>query len=327
MLRNIRRGKYLLHATLAASVAALMATAAAAAGPEYKIVSTIAVKDSQPAKALLIDAQGRKLYVAGTNLIEVFDVDSGQRVGEIAIPGDVAGLALAPALGRGFASSASGNRVIAFDLASLSQVGAATVGGGPRDLTYDSKSNRLFVTGAGGILTALDAASLKPAGKLSLGGDLRDAETDGRGHLFIADKANKSLRTIDTVSLRSLGDMPVWPGGGPTSLVNDEKERRIYVTTDNGRMVIMDPDSGQMIGYVPIGTGEGGMAVNFLPARFARMFVPTADGKLTILQNAKLTASVESAPAVSIKGIAVASDPKTGRVFLPGDAQIIVMGQ
>ncbi len=320
------RGKPLLLAALAAS-AAVSAATAAAAGPEYKIVSTIAVKDNQPAGVLQVDAQARRLYVGGNGVIEIFDVDSGQRIGEIAVPGPVAGLTLAPAIGKGFASTATGNRVIAFDLASLSQVGSATVAGAPRDLAYDAKSNRLFVASAGGILTALDAASLKPAGKLALGGDLRDAESDGRGHLFVADKAGKSLRTIDTVALRSLGDMPVWPGGGPTSLVNDEKERRIYVTTDNGRMIIMDPDSGQMIGYVPIGTGEGGMAVNFMPGRFARMFVPTADGKLTILQNAKLTASVESAPAVSIKGIAVASDPKTGRVFLPGDAQIIVMGQ
>lgn len=312
---------------LAAVAAIAVTTATMAAGPEYKVVSTLALKSSQPSEALQFDASARRLYAASNGMIEVFDVDTGQRVGEVAVPGDVSGIAVVPAIGKGFASSASGNRVLAFDLATLRSTGTVSVAASPRDLAYDSKSNRLFVASAGGILTALDAATLKPAGKLSLGGELRDAEADGRGHLFIADRAGKSLRTVDTMSLRALGDMPVWPGGGPTSLVNDEKERRIYVATDNGRMVIMDPDSGQMIGYVPIGTGEGGMAVNFMPNRFARMFVPTADGKLTILQNAKLTASFESMPAVTVKGIAVASDPKTGRVFLPGDASIIVMGQ
>lgn len=308
-------------------IAAAAIASAAGAATTFKPVSMIDLKEGQRIEALRLDAEARRLYVAGSGAVDVFNIDDGSRAGQLAIAGAVGDVVTVPDLGKGFAAATDASQIIIFDLATMTQTASVKLSSQPRSLSYDAKSGRLFATTVNGTLFAIEPKSGRVVGLLALGGDLRGSVTDGRGNLFIADKQAKALHVIATERLASLGQLPVWPGGGPTALVNDEKERRIYVATDNGRMVIMDPDSGQMIGYVPIGQGESGMAVNFLPARFARMFVPTADGKLTVLQNAKLTASVESVQQISVKGTAVASDPKTNRAFVAGDGQVIVLGQ
>lgn len=313
--------------TSAILLAAASMPSQVSAATTFKPVGAINLPQGQQVKTMSIDPEARRLYVASNGTVMAFDADDSSPVGTLAVAGRVGDVVTIAELGKGFVAATDAEQVVLFDLATLKQTGRIKLPAKPRSLSYDRKTGRLFAATDNGSLVAIDPRTGKIAGTLSLGGDLRASAADGRGHLFIADKTAKALHVVDTTQLKSLGQMPTWPGGGPTALVNDEKERRIYVTTDNGRMVIMDPDMGQMIGYVPIGQGEGGMAVNFMPGRFARMFVPTADGKLTVLQNVKLTASVESIPQVTVKGTAVASDSNTHRVYVAGDGQVIVLGQ
>ena len=221
-----------------------------------------------------LDSAARRLYAVRQGGVDIYNVDDGSLVGELAIAGEFGDILLVPALGKAFATAVAARQIIIFDLDTLKRIGTAPLPEKPRSISYDSKSGRLFVTSiTGGALAAIDAKTGRLVGSLTLGGDLRDSVADGRGHLFVADKDAKAIHVVDTARLASLGQVSVWPGGGPTALINDEKERRIYVATDNGRMVIIDPDQGQMVGYVPIGEGDAGMAANFLPARLTRMFV------------------------------------------------------
>ncbi|KAF1685369.1 hypothetical protein B1992_12620 [Pseudoxanthomonas broegbernensis] len=309
---------------------ALALVPAPAAAQDYKVVSTLRSEGPGRVQALQVDAAARRLYAGRRGGIDVYDIDSGRKTGAVAIEGDVGGLALAPDLRRGYATSVDHGTVSIFDLDGLGTVGTVPSGGTePRELEYDAKAGVLYVSNSrSGQLAALDARSGAAKGALSLGGRPRQASADGRGNLFVADEARDVLHVVDTASLSSLGTISVWPGKAPVALVNDVKERRIYVATGNGKMIVVDPDPGQMLSVVDTeGTAAAGIAIQYAPARLVRLYMPNADGTLDVVQNAKLTPSLEASVPRVAGGTAVAFDEKTGHAFVAGPEGIQVIGK
>jgi len=308
-------------------LAAALAPATAQA-QEYKVLGTLSGDAAAPAQALKVDEAGRRLYAGRQGGIDVFDIDSGERKGTVAVNGAVGGIALAPELGRGYASSVEGGSVVVFDLQSLAVLQTVRSGGSePRELEYDPARGVVYVSNAGQ-LVVLDASNGASRGALKLGARLRGASADGRGNLFVADEAKDVLHVVDTAKLAPLGTIPVWPGKAPTAMANDVKERRIYVATGNGKMIVVDPDPGQMLGVVETGgKGAASVAIQYAPARLVRLFMPNADGTLDVVQNAKLTPSLEASKAGMGGGSAAAFDGRSGRAFVSGANGVLVIGK
>ena len=319
-------------AIAAAIVAAFPAFAAepvaGSNAPAYKVASTIKTDAQGAVQALRVDSAARRLYVARQGVLEVIDLDSGSRSGQVAVPGTVSAIALAPDLNRGFATSSSDNAVVMFDLKTLQPIKTVKSNGSePAGIEYEPKTKRVFVSHLkGGKLSVLAADSGEVTGTVALGGKLRGVTADTRDNVYIADEELNAVHVVGARDLKAKGQMSTWPASKPTAVTVDDKERRIYVATASGRMVVIDPDIGQMVGYVPTGAGDGGIAAQFEPKRFVRLFVPTADGQLTVVQNAKLTASVESTlkPA-GARGTAVAVDGKSGKAYLASASDILVL--
>ncbi|HEY1399714.1 hypothetical protein [Roseateles sp.] len=319
-------------ALLAASHPARAADAPATAGGKtaYKVATTIKTDGQGDILAIRADTDGRRLYVARKGAVEVIDLDAGNKIGQVTVGGQVSAIALSPETGRGYATSTGENTVTMFDLKSLQALKTVkSTGEAPGAIEFEPKSKRLFVSHQkGGKLVAMSPDTLAVAGSATLGDRLRGITADSRGNLFVADEAQDALHVLDTTTLKSRGLISVWPASKPTALVNDDRERRIYTATASGRMVVIDPDIGQMVGYVPIGKGDGGIAAQFAPNRFVRLFVPTADGQLTVVQNAKLTATVESTlPSAGVKGSGVAIDGKSGKAYVANSGDILVLAK
>jgi DNA-binding beta-propeller fold protein YncE len=317
---------------IAAATLALTSPAAAAdlKADSYKVMTTIKSDAQGPVLALRADTAARRLYVARQGVLEAIDMDSGSRAAKLAVPGAVSAIALAPDLNRGFAASASDNSVLVFDLKTLQLLKTVKSGGTePAGIEYDPRTKRVFVSHRkGGTLGVLAADSGEVVGSVALGGKLRGVAADTRYGIYVADEERNGLHVVDARELKVKGLISTWPATKPTSLTVDDKERRIYTATASGRMVVIDPDIGQMVGYVPIGAGEGGIAAQFLPNRFVRLFVPTADGQLTVVANAKLTATVESTvKPEATPGTAVAVDGKSGKAFLANANEILVLSK
>lgn len=310
--------------------AALVPGMAMAADPAYKVAATWQVEGNGQVQALQVDAAARRLYAGRAGGVDVYDIDRGEKTGSVAVEGSVGGLALAPDLRRGYATSPERGTVVVFDLDSLATVRSVPSGGSePRELEYDPKAGAVYVSNAkSGQLVSLDARSGAKKGAVALGGRLRQASADGRGHLFVADEARDALHVIDTASLKPLGTISVWPGKAPVAVANDVKERRLYVATGNGKMIVVDPDPGQMLSVVDTtGTGASGIAIQYAPARLVRLYMPNADGTLDVVQNAKLTPSLEASVPKAAGGTAAAFDEKTGRAFVAGANGIQVIGK
>lgn len=312
------------------AVQAADAPAAAGGGENYKVVANIKTDAQGEIRALDVDTAARRLYVGREGAVEVVNLDTDKKVGQVAVRGSASGIAIASDLQRAYITSAADGSITIIDLSNLQVVKTVkSTGTRPTAVEYVPSAKRVYVVNEGdGKVTALAADTGAVVGTANLGGKLRGIGSDTRGDVFIADAERHVLHVLNTGSLASRGSIATWPATEPTSLTVDDKERRLYVATASGRMVVLDPDIGQMVGYVSTGKGASGIAAQYGANRFVRLFVPSADGALTVVKNPKLTASVESKLASSgAKGMAVAVDGKSGRAFLAGATDVLVLNK
>ena len=100
-------------------------------------------------------------------------------VGQITQTDGVHGVAVAPALGRGWTSNGADNSVTVFDLNTLAPINYIPVGTRPDCIVYDPATKRVFTFNGGSHdATAIDAVSREGPGDSAAG---RQAGVRGRG--------------------------------------------------------------------------------------------------------------------------------------------------
>src|SRR5579862_8954537 len=152
----------------------------------YHLLKTIPVPGDGSFDYLTVDNAARRVYVSHGAQVEVLDADSGAIVGKIPDTKGVHGIAIAPALGRGFTSNGQADSVTIFDPKTLAVLGSVETGKKPDAIIYDDATRRVFAfNGDGKSTTAIDAASGKVAGTIDLGGGPEFAAADGAGHVFV----------------------------------------------------------------------------------------------------------------------------------------------
>src|SRR5512135_2481765 len=105
--------------------------AAALPAPGFHLLKSIPVAGQGGWDYLTLDADGRRLFVTHGYHVDVLDLASEQVVGEIKDTAGVHGVALAPALKRGFVSDGRSNTVTIFDLETLAKLGEVKTGTKP----------------------------------------------------------------------------------------------------------------------------------------------------------------------------------------------------
>jgi len=297
---------------------------------DYRVLQTLNTNGT--VQVLHADSASRRLYAGRQGGLDVYDMDSGQVVANLPVQGTVAGIALAPERKHAYISLSDSGQILTLDLDTLDIVRSLRSSGKqPGELAYDPEHGRVYVSHAGdGVLLMLDADSGRRLGSLTLGGRLRGLSLDGRGKLFVADEINDVLHVVDSNStrLRSLGQIPLWPGRAPVALANDVRERRLYVATGNSKMIVVDPDPGQMLSVIDTrGSGAAGIAIEYAPSRLVQLYLPSHDGHLDVVENAKLTPMLKTTLEHSGIGTAVAFDDNTKHVFVAAANGILVIGK
>src|SRR5262249_35705278 len=140
-------------------LSALFAIGVFAAPTGWKILKEIKIGGDGGWDYLAIDSGAPSLYGSHAKHQVVVYPGAGKVGGEIPDTPGVHGIALAPAMNRGFISNGRGNNVTIFDtktMKTISQV--ATTGDNPDDITFEPKSGRVFTfNGRGNNATAIDA--------------------------------------------------------------------------------------------------------------------------------------------------------------------------
>ncbi len=282
----------------------------------YEKVRKIAIGGEGGWDFLEVDAAHRKLYVARSTRVVVVDLDSEKVVGEIADTPGVHGVAFVPELNRGFTSNGGDSTVTAFDLKTLKTLGKVKANGRPDIITYEPVSRRVLSFNHGtNDITAIDPAELKVVGTLAAGGVPELACSDEKGHVFVNLEDTGEVLEFDAKSMKSIRKFSLSPGEEPTGLAFDPKQRKLFSTCANRKLVVSDADSGKVVQTLEIGTGPDGCV--FDAERRLIFSSNGGDGTLTIVREVspgryEVAANVKT--QVSAKTIAM--DPKTHRLYL-----------
>jgi len=265
---------------------------------------------------LEVDAPNRKLYIARATRVIVVDLDTEKVVGEIADTPGVHGIAFVPDLNRGFTSNGGNSSVTVFDLKTLKTLGTVKANGRPDIIYFEPVSRRVFTMNhQTNDTTAIDPDAMKAVGNLPLDGVPELAVSDEKGHVFVNMEDKSEIVEFDAKTLKVLKRYPLAPGEEPTGLAFDPKQRKLFSTCANRKLVVMDADTGKVTQTLDIGPGPDGCIFD---AEKGLIFCPGGgDGSLTIIRELS-PGRYEVAKTVKtqVSAKTIAMDPNTHRLYL-----------
>lgn len=303
------------------AVSALLISARPPAA-RYHLTKRISV-DSEAAVFLAVDASNRRLYGAGSVVI---DIDRDAIVGKLP-PHPGRGFAVATDLGYGISRAG-----MIFDLKTLDVL--HTIDASGYSVTYDRATGRAFLVGASRTdtqptvrqITAIDPRAGSVLGVITLPSEPEDGISDGAGRLYVA---APEIGTIFVIDARVLQITERWkldncpdPGG----LAVDARHGRLFVSCENSRTIVLNVSDGRMVSSVV--THGQSLQSAFDPGT-QLLFNPSGRGVMTVIHEDSPNAysvveTVDTAEGTS----AAAVDENTHRVYLyalpPSGVRILV---
>lgn len=312
-----RRNSLVRVATAFATVFVVTAALAAAepAMPGYRVIKKIAPGGEGGWDYLTLDPASRRLYIARSDRVMIFDVDKAASVGELSDTPGVHGVAIAAKLGQGFTSNGGDSTVTVFNLKTLQPIKRISVDRRPDGILYDPESAHLFTFNAlGRDATVIDPSMENVIDTIPLGGKPESSVADGKGHVFVNIEDKDELLDLDARKRTIVHRWRVAPGATPVGLAIDPVRRRLFCTCRNGKMVVLNADDGKLLASVPIGQHTDACA--FDPAT-QLAFSSNGDGTLTVVRgDARDHYSVVQTVTTQTGARTMALDPTTHDLFL-----------
>ncbi len=294
--------------------AALAATAAQASPSGIHLLKSVTLGGDTFWDCITLDAANHHVFIAHGSHVAVVDSRTGEAAGDIPGTPGAHEVAVADALGKGFATSGTDNAVVVFDPRTLKTTGKIAVGTRPDGILYDPVSRRVFTFNAGSKdSTVIDVASGTVDGTIPLGGKPEFAVIDGKGHIFDNIEDTSEIVEIDTKAMSVMNRWKLAPCTEPSGLAFDKARHRLFAACDNAMMAAVDAVTGKVVATVP--TGKGADGAGFDP-KSREILIPNGEGKLTVIREETPDAYklVENVPT-QLGARTMEFDPATRRIF------------
>ena len=235
------------------SVYSVYAKTTASSG--YKIVNKISVDGDGKWDYLFSDDQANRLYISHGTQVQVIDELTREVVGKITELKGVHGIAIAPALNKGFISCGKDSSVTIFDTNTFEVIKRVVVTGvGPDAILYDAFSQKVFVfNGHSNNATVIDAATNEIVATIPFTGNPEFSQTDGKGKIYVNLESASSIAVINASTYEVENVWPIAPGTEPTGLALDNETHRLFSVCANKQMIVVDAESGKVLANLPIG--------------------------------------------------------------------------
>jgi YVTN family beta-propeller protein len=266
---------------------------------------------------LTMDSPAKRLFISRSDRVMVVNTHNGALIATIPDTQGVHGIALAPALGKGFTSNGRADTVTVFDLASLQPIGTIDVGGhNPDAILFDTASRKLYTfNGRSQDISVIDPGRAAVIAKIPAGGKPEFAATDGAGRIFFNIEDKSQIGVIESSSDKSIATWPLTRCEEPTGLAIDTRHHRLFSVCGNGVLAVTDTTSGKHVAEVPIGKGPDAAA--FDVKRDLIFSSNGADGTLTIIhEDDPDHYSVVGTVPTQKSARTMALDPQTHRIYL-----------
>lgn len=265
---------------------------------------------------LSIDPATHRLYIARNDRVLVVDTGAGKLMATIPSMDGAHGIALAPALRRGFVANGRAGTVTEFNLDSDKPTREfLTQGKNPDIVVFDHATQHLFVfNGDSHDVSVLDPATGKTLATIALPGKPEFAVSNHRGDVFVNIEDTAQLVRINAAKAKVNATWKLQDCAEPSGLALDVKHHRLFSVCGNERMSVTDARNGSHIASVPIGKGPDGAAFD---AERGLIFSPNgADGTLTVVHEEdpdhyRVVATVPTQASART----LALDPRTHRLY------------
>jgi YVTN family beta-propeller protein len=237
--------------------------------------------------------------------------------GEIADTPGVHAFVAVPEVQRGFSSNGKESKSSVVNLTTLKTTSRINTGSNPDAIVYEPRHGEVYVLNhTGNSVTVINAKAATVSTTIQLEGTPEFAAVDekaGRVYCNIEDKSEVAV--IDTGKHEVVARWSLAPGEGPSGIALDAAHHRLFSGCHNKMMVMLDTESGKVVGSVAIGAGVDGCAFDDATQL---AFASCGDGttiiareeapdKLTVLQTLKTERGART----------MALDPQTHRIYLP----------
>ena len=298
--------------SLALSLLALAAGPVANAAT-YKLARSVPIGAPDGWDYLSFDAAGHRVLVAHKTETTVLDAASGKILGRLAPLQGAHGQVVLPD-GRIFADSGETGTVTIFDGSSYKPQKTVPAGADADGMAFEPGSRRVAVmNGDPGTATLLDAATGATVATVALGGSPESAAAGGSGILFVNIASTAELARVDAASGKVTAHWKLTGCESPHGLAVDPETNLAFPTCLNGKMMVVDGNTGTVRQVLPIGRGTDQAA--FDPARH-RVFSSNGEGTLSVFEVKGATVQkldeVKTAPGARTMTV----DPVSGRVYL-----------
>lgn len=301
-------------AALVAWTVAWQAPVGAAEGP-YRLLKEIPVGTDGGWDYASVDSAAKRLYVTHATKVVVIDTEKNAVVGEVSPTPGVHGFAIAPGLGRGFASNGRENKAAIVDLKTLQILSSVETGQNPDAILYEPLHKEVYTfNGTGKSATVFDAATGAVKATIALPGKPEFAVEDAvAGRIYNNIEDTSTLVAIDTATHKVVSTWPIAPGEEASGLAIDLANHRLFIGCSNSMMVMMDSTTGKVLGNVAIGPG---VDANAFDPGTGYAFASSSDGTLTVAKvDAAGTLTVVQKLATPDRTRTMTLDPATHRLY------------
>lgn len=319
--------RHLLAAFATAVVFSLVPVAFAYQGPEaasaadYHLTHSVRLGAPDRWDYIVYDGPSHRVYVAHGDRLTVVDGRSGRIIGQVeGMPGGTHGIAISHAAGLGFTDDGRAGEAVAFSLKTLKVVKRLTAAPDADAVTIDPTSRHVFVVdGDSGVLTVVDPASDRVVATVHVGSGMEYPVAGGNGKLYVNGVEKREIYRVDTATNQVDATWPIPQCMAPHGLAIDTATHRLFSSCENGRLVVVNADTGATVATLPIGQGTDAAA--FDPTRKLIFSSNGMDGTLSVIREVDANTFVSAGTvrtALSARTMSV--DPVSGRIFLAAAA-------
>jgi hypothetical protein len=301
------------------AVVLLAGSLPALAQTRWDVTNTLKIGGTGSWDYLTVDPQTHRLFVPRSTHTMVIDAASGKVLGDIPGQKNAHGVAIVPALGRGFITDGGGDGAIfIFDLNTYAVLGKLATMPDSDGIIYDAALNRILaVSGDKGVLMSfkpdIDPQNGKIDPPIELGGAPEFLASDGTGKVYINLEDKDVVAEVDLQTRKVIARWSVAPGGQPVGMALDNKTHRLFIGCRKPqKMIVMSAETGKILSALPIGAG-----VDATKFDAGQAFASCRDGSLTVAGEKAGQFEVEQVLKTPLGARTMGVDPSTHTIYLP----------
>ena len=246
------------------------------------LLSSYKVSGDEGWDYLLADHAQNKLYISHGTQVNIINETTGDAICSIKNTPGVHGIALVPALKKGYTSNGKSGECTVFDINTNTILKKIKVGDNPDAIFYDDFSKKLFVFNGHSLnASIIDPVKDQVIATIPLGGKPETGVSDGKGNIYVNLEDKNELVCIDAHTFKVTKRYKLDRGEEPSGLAIDRLTSRLFVGCANKKLFVLDAATGKTISSLPIGEGSDGVVFD---PQLKLVYGANGEGTLTVIK-------------------------------------------